>query len=211
MLIAKYFALQLCDFLAQYQKNSRLLRNIHSPELVKASTIFSFLFFFFFLPSTFIPILRNQSILLYSFDMIHSKSRLNWDIESSTLRKIKKCYHEWLQNKILIFERILCAFKCANDPFVDCCFKHLRYVKRGRNFVPCYDVIFISTKNFCSSFRKICRFVPKIIDFWTTIFLFKVRSCYFTLDQEVVFEMRCLLPKCYKNRQLSLPEICKQP
>lgn len=155
MLIAKYFALQLCDFLAQYQKNSRLLRNIHSPELVKASTIFSF-------PLTCIPILRNQSILLCPFDMIHSKSCLNWDIESSTLRKIKKCYHEWLQNKNLIFERILCAFRCANDPFIDCCFKHLRYVKRGRNFVPCYDVIFLyPQKIFVLHFAKFVVLFPK--------------------------------------------------
>ena len=60
-------------------------------------------------------------------------------------------------------------FKRANDPFVDCCFKHLRYVKRGRNFVPCYDVIFVYSQkmflfnlSFCSQNNRFLndRFSP---------------------------------------------------
>lgn len=172
-----------------------------------------FRFFFPFFLSLRVHTNFEKSIchLLRSLVPIHSKGCLNCgnvETQSNTFEKSGNVTTYDYKHQFLKLERIL----RANDPFVDCCFKHLRYVKRGRIFVPCYDVIFVyPQKILVFHFATLVVFVPKIIDSWTTLFLpFEMRSWEFTSDRAVVFETRCLLPKYCKSQQLSLPRICKR-
>ena len=210
------FVLRHCDFLAQYQKQKRKFASyceISTALNWLKHLIDYFRFFFPFLLSLRVHTNFEKSIchLLRSLVPIHSKGCLNCgniETQSSTFGKSGNVATYDYKHQFSKLERIL----RANDPFVHCCFKHLRYVKRGRIFVPCYDVIFVyPQKILVFHFATLVVFVPKIIDFWTTLFLpFETRSWEFTLDRAVVFETRCLLPKYCKSRRLSLPGICKR-